>query len=194
MTGLADGDQGLNRVARGSRLRLAAHDRSADRQHEGDVGSQEPGPEAQSAVAAVDQAIAQRLGVNATDHRCMDILDQRGAMTAGSLATALGLSPSAVTTVIDRLEDLRYVRRTPNPADRRQVLVELTPLLRRRARELYGDAQEVTATLERYSPAELRLLRDFVRWDRERNQRRADRLTRQVQRAKTKRQDRLLPG
>jgi len=124
----------------------------------------------------------------------MDILDQRGAMTAGSLATALGLSPSAVTTVIDRLEDLRYVRRTPNPADRRQVLVELTPLLRRRARELYGDAQEVTATLERYSPAELRLLRDFVRWDRERNQRRADRLTRQVQRAKTKRQDRLLPG
>jgi len=142
---------------------------------------------AQSAVAAVDQAIAQRLGVNATDHRCMDILDQHGAMTAGSLATALGLSPSAVTTVIDRLEHLRYVRRAPNPADRRQVLVELTPLLHRRARELYGDAQEVMATLERYSPAELRLLRDFVRWDRELNQRRADRLTRPVRRAKAKR-------
>jgi DNA-binding MarR family transcriptional regulator len=142
--------------------------------------------QAQSAVAAVDQAVAQRLGVNATDHRCMDVLDQRGPMTAGSLAAALGLSPSAVTTVIDRLERLRYVRRTPAPTDRRQVLVELTPLLRRRARELYGDAQEVTATLERYSPAELTLLRDFVRWDRELNQRRADRLTRPL-RAKAKR-------
>jgi DNA-binding MarR family transcriptional regulator len=134
--------------------------------------------EAQLAVAAVDQAVAQRLGVNATDHRCLDILDQQGAMPAGSLAVALGLSPSAVTTVIDRLERLRYVRRAPHPTDRRQVVVELTPLLRRRARELYGDAQEVTATLERYGPAELRLLRDFVRWDRELNERRADRLAR----------------
>ena len=118
---------------------------------------------AQSAVAAVDDAVAGRLGVNATDHRCLDILDQRGPMTAGALAEALGLSRSAVTTVLDRLEQRRYVRRGPNPDDRRQVVVALTPLLYRRARELYGDGNEVVARLGRYSVDDLALLRDFVR-------------------------------
>jgi DNA-binding MarR family transcriptional regulator len=130
----------------------------------------------QSAVAAVDHAVAERLGVNATDHRCLDILSQRGPMTAGALANALVLSRSAVTTVVDRLERLRYVRRSANPDDRRQVLVSLTPLLYRRARELYGDGSDVAAALERYTVDELVLLRDFVRSDRELNERRALRL------------------
>jgi DNA-binding MarR family transcriptional regulator len=131
---------------------------------------------AQSAVAAVDHAVAERLGVNPTDHRCLDILDQRGPMTASALAEALGLSRSAVTTVLDRLERLHYVRRSANPGDRRQVLVALTPLLYRRARELYGDGGEVVAALEHYGVNDLVLLRDFVRWDRKLNERRAHRL------------------
>jgi len=100
-----------------------------------------------------------------------------GPMTAGALAEALGLSRSAVTTVLDRLEQRRYVRRMPNPDDRRQVLVALTPLLYRRARELYGDGSEVVARLERYTVEDLALLRDFVRSDRELNEGRARRLT-----------------
>lgn len=131
---------------------------------------------AQAAVAAVDEAVAERLGVNATDHRCLDILDQRGPLTAGALAEALALSPSAVTTVLDRLQRLRYVRRVANPGDRRQVVVVLTPLLHRRARELYGDGGESAALLERYSVEELELLCEFVRGDRELNERRARRL------------------
>jgi DNA-binding MarR family transcriptional regulator len=133
---------------------------------------------AQSAVAAVDQAVAERLGVNATDHRCLDVLDQRGPMTAGALADALVLSRSAITTVLDRLERRRYVRRSANPDDRRQVVVALTPLLHRRARELYGDGHEVATALARYSVDELALLRDFVRRDRELNERRAQQLAR----------------
>jgi len=140
---------------------------------------------AQAAVAAVDEAVAARLGINATDHRCLDILDQRGPLTAGALAEALGLSPSAVTTVLDRLQRLRYVRREANPDDRRQVVVVLTPLLRRRARELYGDGRESGALLERYSVAELELLRDFVRSDRELNERRARRLASRPRRRPT---------
>jgi DNA-binding MarR family transcriptional regulator len=132
---------------------------------------------AQSAFSAVDQAAAERLGVNATDHRCLDVLDQRGPQLASELAGALGLSRSAVTAVLDRLEERRYVRRVPNPDDRRQVVVTLTPLLYRRAREIYGEGDEVAAALKRYTAVELRLLRDFVRWDRQMNERRAARLT-----------------
>ena len=131
---------------------------------------------AQAAVAAVDQAVAERLRVNPTDHRCLDILDQRGSLTAGALADALGLSRTATTAVIDRLEARRYVRRRRNRADRRQVLVTLTPLLYRRARELHGDGADVAEQLERYTDAELALLRDFVHHDRELNEQRARRL------------------
>jgi DNA-binding MarR family transcriptional regulator len=131
---------------------------------------------AQSLVAAVDNAVAERLGVNATDHRCLDILDQRGPMAAGALAEALGLSRSAVTTVLDRLEQRRYLRRRASPDDRRQVVAELTPLLYRRARELYGDGDELDAMLGRYSLDELALLLGFVRRDRELNEGRARRL------------------
>jgi DNA-binding MarR family transcriptional regulator len=132
---------------------------------------------AQVAVAARDQAIGERLGVNATDHRCLDLLDQRGPLTASALAQALGLTRSATTTVIDRLQALRYVQRASSARDRRQVLVELTPLLRRRAGELYGDQGEVQAVLGRYTAAELTLLLEFVRWDRDYNERRVRELT-----------------
>jgi DNA-binding MarR family transcriptional regulator len=131
---------------------------------------------AQAAVAAVDHAVAQRLGVNATDHRCLDILGQHGPLTAGALADALGLSRTATTAVIDRLEARRYVRRQRNRADRREVLVTLTPLLHRRARQLHGDGADVAAQLQRYSDAELALLHDFVRRDRQLNEQRARRL------------------
>jgi DNA-binding MarR family transcriptional regulator len=131
---------------------------------------------AQAAVAAVDHAAAQHLGVNATDHRCLDILDQRGPLTAGALADALGLSRTETTSVIDRLEARRYVRRERNRADRREVLVTLTPLLHRRARQLHGDGADVAAQLERYTDSELALLRDFVRQDRQLNEQRARRL------------------
>ena len=51
-----------------------------------------------------DQAIADHLGMNRTDMRCIDLIDQAGGMTAGELARAAGLTTGAVTAVVDRLE------------------------------------------------------------------------------------------
>jgi DNA-binding MarR family transcriptional regulator len=45
----------------------------------------------------------------------------------GALARDLELSSGAVTSRLDRLESLGFVRRLPDPGDRRGVLVELTP-------------------------------------------------------------------
>ena len=39
----------------------------------------------------------------------------------------MGLTTGAVTRVIDRLEQAGYVRRVPDPADRRRVIVEVVP-------------------------------------------------------------------
>ena len=50
-----------------------------------------------------------------------------GGLTAGELAREAGLTTGAVTGVIDRLERVGYARRGPDPADRRKVVVEVTP-------------------------------------------------------------------
>ena len=62
-----------------------------------------------------DQAIADHLGMNRTDMRCVDLIDQAGGMTAGELARAAGLTTGAVTAVIDRLERAGMARRVADP-------------------------------------------------------------------------------
>lgn len=76
---------------------------------------------------AFDEKVAERLGINLTDLRGLDILSQRGSMTAGQLAEAMHLTSGAITTLVDRLEAAGYARRMRDSEDRRRVLVELTP-------------------------------------------------------------------
>ena len=73
------------------------------------------------------QALADRVGLNATDLACAGILSESGRLTAGRLAEVTGLTTGAVTGVVDRLERAGYVRRTSDPEDRRRVIVEPVP-------------------------------------------------------------------
>src|ERR1039458_6469661 len=91
-----------------------------------------------SASDAFDEALGKVLGLNPTDVRCVDLLDQHGTMTAGALADLAGLSTGAVTFLLDRLEHAGFVRRVRDLQDRRRVLVELVPLARTRNFELHA--------------------------------------------------------
>jgi DNA-binding MarR family transcriptional regulator len=116
----------------------------------------------QRATDGFDDAVGRRLQLNPTDLRCLDWLTER-AMSAGELGAATGLSSAATTTLLDRLERKGYVRRTRDSADRRKVLVELTPEGRARVGELYGPlAREGSRLLARFSDAELAMMRDFL--------------------------------
>jgi DNA-binding MarR family transcriptional regulator len=117
----------------------------------------------QQATDILDQATADLLGVNRTDARCMDVLHERGPLSAGELAEAAGLSPGAVTTVIDRLERAGYAQRLRDAHDRRRVLVEVTALTRERAEHIYGPLLERSGPLFRdLSEQHLRLVRRFL--------------------------------
>jgi DNA-binding MarR family transcriptional regulator len=70
------------------------------------------------------QAVADVLGLHITDHKCLDLIRQYGAMPAGRLAELTGLTTGAVTGIIDRLEKDGYVRRANDPKDRRRTIVE----------------------------------------------------------------------
>lgn len=58
--------------------------------------------------------------------RALVVLSTRGPSPAGSLAEVLGVHPSSVTRLVERLERRRLVRRQPGVADRREVVVALT--------------------------------------------------------------------
>ncbi len=124
----------------------------------------------QVALDQVDQAVADLLGINRTDMRCMDVLDQRGRLTAGQLAEASGLTTGAVTAMLDRMERAGHITRVRDSVDRRRVMVELTPEARRAGRKLFEPhAERWAEASKRYSDRDLEVLLDFARLGREAN-------------------------
>ncbi|WP_062995059.1 MarR family winged helix-turn-helix transcriptional regulator [Nocardia mikamii] len=77
-----------------------------------------------SSVVLHAQAGAKAVGLGATDLYALNILELSGAMTPGELGARTGLTTGPTTRLIDRLEQGGYVRRAPDPADRRKVIVE----------------------------------------------------------------------
>jgi DNA-binding MarR family transcriptional regulator len=130
----------------------------------------------QRATDVVDDLMCQILGINRTDARCLDILDQHGSMSAGDLAQESRLTTGAITAVIDRLERAGLARRVPDPSDRRRVLVETTEKAYKLATELMVEPMtELYAPMaERYSEADLRLVIEFTREGRELQERHAE--------------------
>ena len=131
----------------------------------------------QTAVEKMDEAFCKRLGVNRTDGRCLDVIDQRPGITAGELAAAVGLSPGAVTTALDRLEARGFVTRERDAGDRRRLTLKLTPEANRLAWEAYGPLGEMGGPfIQALSDDELEAIISFLRSGTEINQRRADEL------------------
>ncbi len=120
--------------------------------------------ESQRGTDITDDLLCQLLGINRSDARCLDILDQRGRMTAGALAQESGLSTGAITAVIDHLEKAGYAQRVPDSSDRRRVMVELTDKARQAGYELMaGPMMEAGEALIRdYSERDLELMIDFM--------------------------------
>jgi DNA-binding MarR family transcriptional regulator len=128
----------------------------------------------QTAVHQMDEVAHRALGINATDGRCLDIVDRRGLISAGELAAAAGLTTGAVTAVLDRLEEKGLVRRVPDPKDRRRILVEVTERQREEAGRLYYPLKAMADPwFENLSEDDLRLLISFNRVSREVNEERA---------------------
>jgi DNA-binding MarR family transcriptional regulator len=131
----------------------------------------------EAAVDAFDEVAGRKLGINETDMRCLNIVDVQGPMTAGRLAELSGLTTAAVTAVLDRLERAGYARRVRSQEDRRQVIVELTPLLRERSERIWGPiGEEGRAELGRMTRDQLETVIRYFRLERELNERHVERV------------------
>lgn len=69
-------------------------------------------------------AVAQRIGLSATEFEAIDVITHEQPVTAGRLAVSCGLTTGAITGLIDRLEKAGFVHRRTDPDDRRRVLLE----------------------------------------------------------------------
>jgi len=90
---------------------------------------------------------------------------ERGEQRQGDLIKTLGLDPSTVTKMLQRLEQSGFVTRSPSPTDRRAVVVNTTragQALRDRVLQAWRDLETITAagfTAEEYEQAMRVLLR-----------------------------------
>jgi DNA-binding MarR family transcriptional regulator len=90
---------------------------------------------------------AERVGLGLTDMQMLHMLQLYGQSTPGKLGTWTGLSSGGVTVALDRLEKAGYVRRKPNPADRRSLLITLIPARMRKLASLYEEVESETRRL-----------------------------------------------
>jgi len=109
-------------------------------------------------------AIAEHVGLSATEHKALDLLSRAGSMTAGQLAELSGLTTGAVTGLVDRLEKSGFVKRERDPKDRRKVVIN--PQVDKMEQEispLFGAmSQRMEQLMTGYSDQELAIIHDFL--------------------------------
>jgi len=114
-------------------------------------------------IDRLDQAAADRYGLNRTDMRALDIIGRSGPLAPTDLARRLGFTTGGVTTVLDRLERVGYVRRRPDSGDRRRLVVEATEATAARDAEVFGGLIRQTGDLlATYTDDQLLVIRDFL--------------------------------
>jgi len=115
------------------------------------------------AALVFHQTVADRLGLNPTDHKCLDFLQRAADPTAGDLADWTGLTTGAVTGVIDRLEQRGFVRRDAHATDRRKVVIRVILERFTELHKLFGPvAAGMEALCARYSARDLKVIADYL--------------------------------
>jgi DNA-binding MarR family transcriptional regulator len=80
-----------------------------------------------TATVLLHHAVAERLGLGPSDHKCLDLLVERGPMSGSQLASITGLTTGAITGVVNRLERSGFVRREADPDDGRKQRISPAP-------------------------------------------------------------------
>jgi DNA-binding MarR family transcriptional regulator len=85
------------------------------------------------------------------------LLNEHGACRVQDLAVRLGIEPPSVTRKTQELEQAGFLRRVPDPADRRAIDLRITSRGRSVAKRLYNAQRDILAkALQDWNPADRR--------------------------------------
>ena len=112
---------------------------------------------------AFEAHVGNELAVNPTDLAAMEHLIQSGPLGPTELARRLGITPPAVTAVVDRLEALGHASRENNPVDRRSVVITPAPASVTRAMGiLMPMISDVDGALDGFDDEEQRVIAEYL--------------------------------
>jgi DNA-binding MarR family transcriptional regulator len=115
-----------------------------------------------TAVVLFHHAVAERLGLGPSDHKCLDLLRERGPMAGSDLGAITGLTSGAITGVVARLERAGYLRREPDPHDGRKQILNLA-LAPAHIQDVIGPLRkDVAALLENFDTHQLKAIAEFL--------------------------------
>ena len=109
-------------------------------------------------------AVADQLGMPASDLQCLNLLAGAGSATPSWLAERLGMTTSAATKMLDRLERAGYLARSNDPDDRRRIIVR-PDIPRIAALSVYFEPMwdRMNEALARYTDEQLEFVLEFNR-------------------------------
>jgi DNA-binding MarR family transcriptional regulator len=111
------------------------------------------------------QAIAQSVGLNATDTKCIDLIlrGPGGSVTAGWLSDTTGLTTGAITHILNRLEKRQFIERVRDTRDRRKVFIRVRPeSLEPLIPKYEAMGKSYMSLVEQYGDEELQLICDYL--------------------------------
>ncbi|SPT60926.1 MarR family winged helix-turn-helix transcriptional regulator [Actinomadura madurae] len=124
-----------------------------------------------STLVRFQVAVAHQIGIPVTDLHALAALLETGPVGAGRLAELMGMTSGAITRMVDRLERGGFVRRGPDPEDRRRVVVSVVPERVAEIARFYEPmGVEWRGHVDQISDDNLRFLLGFLRREREQTQ------------------------
>lgn len=106
--------------------------------------------------------ISEITGIHPTDIKCLDFLSEVRSATAGELAKITGLTTGAITAVIDRLENVGFVKREADTKDRRKTIIRFVaskPNHLELVRDLF--VNKIPKLLSTYKTDEIKLIGEW---------------------------------
>jgi len=116
-----------------------------------------------TAAVLFHHAVAERLGLGPTDHKCLDVLREHGPMIGRELAAITGLTSGAITGVVAPLERAGYLRRERDPHDQRKQILTPAPERSRDLEAVFGPIRDdAAALLTGFDTSQLTAIAEFL--------------------------------
>ena len=114
-------------------------------------------------LALLNHQVSTHLDLRDADLECLDLVSRYGPIGPTALSKRAGMHPATLTGVLDRLERGGWVVRSPNPTDRRSILVTIVEEKEAEVASMFsGLGTAMDDVCAEYDDADLTVIADFL--------------------------------